>query len=167
LYSRSEFAQIQAVIIVAMRFRDYDFEPVCDIAPVRGSDGALAQHMPQNRYINARNLPLNKYGAGPFCRFKIPGRFQVCGVYALTAAAELLYIGECANLSKRFNMGYGNISPKNCFKGGQETNCRLNNLLYASILGGAQVSLWFFQSADYKSVEAELRLALKPPWNRI
>jgi len=66
---------------------EYDFEHVCDIAPVCGSDGVLRQFMPQNRYRNLRSLPLNKYGAGPFCKFKIPGRFSVCGVYALTAGS--------------------------------------------------------------------------------
>ena len=145
---------------------NYDFEHICEIVPARGSDGTLTQFMPQSRYRNGRNLPLNKFGAGPFCRFKIPGRFQLCGVYALSADAELRYIGECANLSKRFNMGYGSISPKNCFKGGQETNCRLNNLVCGAILAGAQISLWFFQTANYKSVEMALISALKPPWNR-
>jgi hypothetical protein len=61
---------------------------------------------------------------------------------------------KCANLSARFNAGYGNISPKNCFKGGQETNCRLNNLLHAALLGGQRISLWFFQTVEYKSIEA-------------
>lgn len=150
-----------------MRLLDYDFEYVCDIEPVRGKDGSLAQFMPQDRYRNARNLALNKYGSGPFCKFKIPSRFQTCGVYVLSACHELRYVGECANLSKRFNMGYGIISPKNCFKGGQETNCRLNNLLCAASIAGTRISLWFFQTPDYKSVEMAMRLALRPVWNRI
>jgi len=150
-----------------MRFGAYEFCHVCDIEPVRGADGALSQFMPQSRYRNTCNLPLNKYGAGPFCKFAIPDRFHICGVYVLTLNHELRYVGECANLSKRFNMGYGNISPKNCFKGGQETNCRLNSLLYGAALAGQRVSLWFFPTAEYKSVETALRLALSPPWNRI
>ena len=91
----------------------------------------------------------------------------ICIQHAFRIRTELRYIGECANLSKRFNMGYGNISPKNCFKGGQETNCRLNNLLYTAALAGGCISLWFLQTANYKSVEAQLRRALNPPWNRI
>jgi len=148
-----------------VKLGEHDFEHVCDIAPVCGSDGVLTQFMPQNRYRNACDVPLNKYGAGPFCKFKIPGRFSRCGVYAMIADSELRYIGECANLSKRFNMGYGNISPKNCFKGGQETNCRINNLVYVTILGGERLSLWFFRTAEYKFVEIALREALKPLWN--
>ena len=150
-----------------MKLADYDFEHVCDIEPTRSPDGTVTQFMPQGRYHNARNLPLNTYAAGPFCKFTISGRFHVSGVYVLTVDTELRYIGECADLSKRFNMGYGNISPKNCFKGGQETNCRLNNLLYTAALVGARISLWFLKTAHYKSVEAQLRRTLNPPWNQI
>jgi hypothetical protein len=150
-----------------MKLGNYEFEHVCDIEPVRETDGTLRQHMPQGRYKNARNLPLNRYGSGPFCKFGIPNRFQVSGVYVLTVDEELRYVGECANLSARFNAGYGNISPKNCFKGGQETNCRLNNLLYAAFLAGQRITLWFFGTADYKSVEAAMRRTLNPTWNRV
>ena len=150
-----------------MNFGDYEFEYVCDIAPLRETDGSMRQHMPQERYKNARNLPLNRYGAGPFCKFTIPRRFKVNGVYVLTVDGALMYVGECANFSARFNAGYGNISPKNCFKGGQETNCRLNNLLYMALLADRRISLWFFQTADYKSVEVAMRRNLNPPWNRV
>jgi hypothetical protein len=150
-----------------MKLGDYEFEYVCDIEPERETDGALRKHMPQDRYQNARNLPLNRYGAGPFCKFRIPNRFRVRGVYVLTVDGAPQYVGECANLSARFNAGYGNISPKNCFKGGQETNCRLNNLLYAGLLAGQRISLWFFRTNDYKSVEAAMRRTLNPTWNRV
>ena len=123
--------------------------------------------MPQGRYENARNLPLNRYGAGLHCKFKIATRIRASGVYVLTVDGEVGYVGECANLSARFNAGYGNISPKNCFKGGQETNCRLNNLVYTAAKAGGRISLWFFPTADYKSVEALLRTILNPAWNRV
>lgn len=85
----------------------------------------------------------------------------------LTVDGVPQYVGECANLSARFNAGYGNISPKNCFKGGQETNCRLNNLLYSAFVASLRISLWFFQTTDYKSVELALRGTLRLTWNRI
>jgi hypothetical protein len=47
-----------------------------------------------------------------------------------------------AVLSARFNAGYGNISPKNCFKGGQETNCRVNNLVHSAALAGERISTY-------------------------
>ena len=150
-----------------MRIADREFEHICDIEPARGTDGSVLQFMPQDRYNNARNIPLNKYGTGPFCKFKIPNRFQASGVYVLTINDEVRYVGECANLSARFNTGYGNISPKNCFKGGQETNCRLNNLVCRTAEVGGHISLWFFRTADYKSLEAGLRFTLNPAWNRV
>lgn len=85
--------------------------------------------MPQSRYNNGKNLPVNRYGQGPFCKFRIPNGQHYSGVYAVMVGRQVKYIGECENLSSRFNMGYGNISPRNCFRGGQETNCRLNNLI--------------------------------------
>jgi hypothetical protein len=52
-------------------------------------------------------------------------------------------------------------------KVGQETNCRLNSLVYAAAVAGERISLWFFQTADYKALERALRLALRPAWNRV
>jgi hypothetical protein len=150
-----------------MQVGGYDFQHVGDIEPIAAADGSVRQFMPQGRYKNARMLPLNKYGAGPFCKFTISNRFRTSGVYFLMIADEIRYVGECANLSARFNAGYGNISPKNCFKGGQETNCRLNNLVFLAAAAEERISLWFFPTADYKSMEAVLRSTLKLAWNRI
>jgi hypothetical protein len=63
-------------------------------------------------------------------------------------------------------MGYGNISPRNCFKGGQETNCRINNLIYETAKEGVSISLWFLNTQDHKSVEGELLMDKGPDWNR-
>lgn len=151
-----------------MRIKGYHFEHVCDIEPTRDTGGSVQRFMPQVRYKNAQSLPLHRHGAGPFCKFKIPTRFQSSGVYVLTIDDKVRYVGECANLSARFNAGYGNISPRNAFKGGQETNCRLNKLVYATARAGEIISLWFFRTADHKSVEAALLSTLNPgpDWNR-
>ena len=143
------------------------FEFVDDIEPVRDADGSVREFMPQSQYKNTRNLPLNKYGAGPFCKFKITNRLPVSGVYVLSINGTICYVGECAKLSARFNAGYGNISPKNCFRGGQETNCRLNNLVYLAAVAGERVSLWFFKTDDYKATEAAMRSTMKLIWNRV
>ncbi|HEY2034350.1 MAG TPA: GIY-YIG nuclease family protein [Rhizomicrobium sp.] len=145
----------------------HTFEFICDIEPLRDPHGAIQQFMPQSRYAKASAVPINRYGAGPFCKFKIPRSHRVPGVYALTIADALRYIGECADFSARFNNGYGNISPKNCYKGGQETNCRLNNLVYMAAASGEAIRLWFLPTDDYKAVEARLRDVLKPIWNRV
>ena len=150
-----------------MKLGDYEFERICDIEPQREANGSVRQFMPQSRYRNARNLPLNKYGVGPFCKFNIPTGLRFSGVYVLAIDDEMRYVGECFDFSARFNAGYGNISPKNCFKGGQETNCRVNNLVCAAAMAGERISLWFFRTADHKEMEAALRSALKLAWNRI
>jgi hypothetical protein len=145
----------------------HEFVYLCEIEPSRDAKSVVLCVMPQAKYRNLRALPLNKYGSGPFCKFVISRQHRICGVYALISSGNVLYIGECADLSSRFNAGYGNISPKNCFKGGQETNCRLNSLIYGFALAGRQISLWFFQTSERKSVERTLRQRLSPDWNRI
>ena len=142
------------------------FKYVTNLTPERQPDGAVKALMPQSRYKNTRCLPLNKYGAGPFCKFAIPNEYQTSGVYLFVAGSEVRYVGECMNLSNRFNAGYGNISPRNCFKGGQETNCRLNNLVYRAASEDETLSLFFHGTTDYKAIEARLRDKLRPPWNR-
>ena len=66
--------------------------------------------------------------------------------------------------------GYGTISPRNCFKGGQETNCRINNLILLTSKSGIELALWFYEIEGGKqervAVERELVQALKPTWNR-
>ena len=144
----------------------YRFDFICSIDPQRNPEGGIVEHFPQDRYENAQNLPLNRYGEGPFCKFSIPPSLAQAGVYVLTAEGEPRYVGECQNLSRRFNMGYGNISPRNCYTGGQETNCRLNNLILESLRVGEMIDLWFHPTDDYKRVEQAL-LASRPfPWNR-
>jgi hypothetical protein len=151
----------------SMNIGGHAFQFICDIEPLRATDGVIQQFMPQHRYAKASAVPMNRYGAGPFCKFKIPSGYRTSGVYALTVADTVRYIGECADFSSRFNNGYGNISPKNCYKGGQETNCRLNNLVYVAVVSGELISLWFFATPDYKAVEAHLRATLRPTWNRV
>jgi len=89
-----------------MKINGYEFEHICDIKPARSTDESFRDFMPQDRYQNSKNLPLNKYGAGPFCKFKIPSRFRIAGVYVVTIDDEVRYVGECKNLSARFNAGY-------------------------------------------------------------
>jgi hypothetical protein len=150
-----------------MRILSYEFEWAGNVEPLRDPAGAIVEFAPQALYNNVRNLPLNRYGAGPFCRFKIPKRLQGCGVYIMVAGNDIRYVGECADFVARFNAGYGNISPKNCYRGGQETNCRLNNLIYLATVAGEQISLWFLQTERYKLIEQELRRHCSAPWNRV
>lgn len=144
----------------------HKLEYVCDITPAQNTDGTITEFMPQDRYENVNAIPLNNYGVGPYCKFKIPNNRNYSGVYAILVDGGIRYIGECQSLSSRYNMGYGNISPRNCFVGGQETNCRINNLIFNVAKNGAIVSLWFLQTDDYKEIEQELRRTQMPKWNR-
>jgi hypothetical protein len=72
-----------------MRINGYEFEHVCAIEPTRDTGGSVRLFMPQARYQNARSLPLNEYGLDPFCKFKIPTRFRLSGVYVLTIDDEV------------------------------------------------------------------------------
>jgi hypothetical protein len=85
----------------------------------------------------------------------------------LVIEGRVRYIGECENLSERFNMGYGNISPRNCFTGGQETNCRINSLVLRSLSEGLKTTLWFHETSDYKRIESDLRAQGGLGWNLV
>ena len=144
----------------------YRFVEISAVKPQTGSDGAPIQCMPQNRYSKAGGVPLNRHGAGPFCRLKLRGLPSTSGVYALTANEELKYIGIAQNLSERWGpQGYGIISPRNCYVGGQSTNCKINNRILISSLEGAQLYLWFCESSAPKPIEAQLIGVLSPAWN--
>ncbi|AYM12293.1 GIY-YIG nuclease family protein [Agrobacterium tumefaciens] len=150
-----------------MDFGGYPFKHVCDITPVMGGDGFVQALMPQGRCAKRDLYPLNKYGTGPFCKFRIPATYPYPGVYLLTVGDEIQYIGETTHLSRRYNMGYGTISPRNCYKGGQETNVRMNNLIYQAALSGEIVSLWFYRTEDFKTIELGLRRQHRSSWNRV
>jgi hypothetical protein len=149
-----------------MEIGPYTFAHICKIDPVRNDDGTVRQYMPQGKFNNLKGLPLSEYGHGPFCKFRVPNTFRTSGVYALQIAGAVNYIGECQNLAARYNAGYGNISPRNCFKGGQDTNCRLNNLICLAAIDGSAIDLWFHPTPNHKTAELDLLAIQKWAWNR-
>jgi hypothetical protein len=66
----------------------------------------------------------------------------------------------------RYNNGYGRISPRNCFQGGQSANCRVNNLILDAAKNGHRIELWFTKSSDRKTLEERLIARIRPHWNR-
>ena len=113
----------------------YEFQFVQTLIP-ECEQGVPRVYYPHRDYINRRGLPLLPRGGGPFCRFSIQAP-QAPGVYLWVAEGQLLYIGETVNLRQRFNTGYGAISPRNCYTGGQSTNCKMNEEVdYEGILWG-------------------------------
>lgn len=149
----------------SMLIENLTFAFVTKISLFLNADGIVEKYMPQERYKKRNLNPLHRYGNGPFCRFKIPNNIQESGVYAITQNGCIAYIGRCENLSSRFNIGYGQISPRNCFSGGQQTNCRINNKILKEISEGRTLKLFFYATPEYKCVEASLIGTLNPIWN--
>jgi hypothetical protein len=152
-------------------FSDWEFDLIGPVELDRDPSSALLELMPQARYREAASSKLHRYGAGPFCRFRIARGRRHAGLYVLTLNDEPVYAGECANLDMRWGPnGYGGISPRNCYHGGQQTNCRINALILASAKQGGILRLWFAAlDADTDSrrdAETKLIQALTPVWNR-
>lgn len=83
------------------------------------------------KYHNIRNRKLLAFGTKLFCKFRIDKAFsKKKGIYCFAINNKIVYIGRCIdNFGKRINAGYGNISPRNCYEGGQSTNCRINSYI--------------------------------------
>lgn len=143
------------------------FEFVCHIEPFRDSSGRIVTYAPQKRYDNRRGLPLHRYGHGYFCRLNLPIFDTRAGIYAIKVDGQITYVGECRNLTERFGpRGYGLISPRNCFQGGQITNCRVNKEILEASEAGSDVELWFKRSDQRRRLEKQLIHQLHPSWNR-
>lgn len=98
------------------------------------------------------------------CRFTIPWIPRE-GVYLIRVNGSVKYVGECANLGHRFNTGYGNISPRNCYVGGQPMNCRINHHIYEAAKDNSEIKLHFHETNGSFEVERQLIEKLKPEWN--
>ncbi len=131
-----------------------------------GSDGKPIEYMPQNRYPKAKTANLNRHGAGPFCRMKLTSLPKVSGVYLVTINNSVTYIGKAVNLAERWGpQNYATISPRNCFKGGQSTNCKINHRILLAKSEGTLVDLWFLETGEPDEIETQLIDELRPRWN--
>ena len=149
-----------------LNLEGYSFRFVDFIKPDRDQEGRLVELMPQARYKNRRGVALHQYGAGPFCRFRVLATSREGGVYAITSSDELMYVGRGSNLSERFgSRGYGSIQPRNCFQGGQSTNCKVNSLILQHSRRGRDLQLWFHSTGVPAPLESELIRRFRPPWN--
>lgn len=146
---------------------NYEFVPIQELEPKKNLLGKIKTYNPKDNYSKKDTTPLNKYGKGPFCKFSIDSNlfWGVSGVYALFDDQELLYIGLTQNFAQRFNQGYGIIAPKNCYIGGQSTNCKINAMVLRKYLDGGHIYLYFHGTSDYKRVEAELITEFSPMYN--
>ncbi|MBO4698497.1 hypothetical protein J5690_02670 [bacterium] len=152
------------------------FEFLDDIRPKRDQNGII-EYAPKDEYYNNRkDCPLNKHGRGPFCTFSIANAPAESGVYLwiiqdpvepITENNEnIIYIGETENFKKRFGgSNYGTISLRNCYKGGQSTNCKMNHRVWCESKKGNTISIYFYATPNHKAVEKILLSKIDTPYN--
>ena len=147
-------------------FAESTFERVGAIQPEYDGRRVLIEERPES----PRNLPLHKYGEGPFCRFRIAqdNRWRRSGVYVLACGDTVRYVGECMSLAMIWS-SVGHITPSAVgYKGGQQTHCRINALILNEAKEEAEVTLWFHaveDDMDRRARKAQLIAALGPSWN--
>jgi hypothetical protein len=113
---------------------------------------------------------LNEYGDNEFCDFLIEKTIltQAKGVYCFMLDKKIKYFGRSHDpFERRLNQGYGHISPKNCYRDGQSTNCHLNSLIAKNYSDS-----WFYvfpldTDLVIDRLERLLISSYKPEWNRL
>ena len=148
------------------QFAGHTFKRVGQIQPERDHSGKPVEYTPEA----IPNDLLNRYGLGPFCRFSVAQQqnWQIGGVSIVTCNESVRSVGETVNLS-RYWFSRGRIAPAAARKGGQQSNCRINNLILGEAKRGADIVLWFHcvqHDAERKELKARLIAALSPPWDR-
>ena len=129
--------------------------------------GEFLLKLKNNRNKNYLSF-LNNYGDKVYSHFGISENevFNKKGIYTYYLNDKIKYIGITKdNYQKRINNGYGNISPKNCFKDGQTTNCHLNWLISSSF-NNIKFYVKIMDNVDQiMSIEKKLIQKYDPPWN--
>ena len=140
---------------------------ITSIEPESNPNGTPVEFTPHQRYARADSKHLHAYGQGPFCRFKLTGLPAEPGIYALTVDDEVVYVGKArVSMAERWGARqYGNISPANCYIGGQSTNCKINSQILLAKKEGMRVELWFHRLQNPDELEKELIGKIEPRWN--
>ena len=147
-----------------MKIGKYEFNYIETLELLNNKEGKL-YYKPQSRYKKAKESSLHEFGNGEFCKFKLNNAKNISGVYAWIINDEVIYIGEAVNFKKRFNMCYGIISPRNCFVGGQKTNCKMNKVVLDTYKNGQNIDIYFYETKDYKAIEKELLKSITTLYN--
>lgn len=150
---------------------NYTFRSMGHIMPQMRDDGSVFIDRPQKRYSNPKNLGYNRYcnEETEFTTFKIEGLPSSKGVYIwlIEGEEDLSYIGECVDFRKRFSpTGYGRISPRNCFIGGQSTNCKMNQEVLKKWKEGKVFHLYILETEKHKEIEEVLIRECHPILNK-
>lgn len=131
------------------------------------SIGDFLHHLKENNDQYYRKF-LNPYGDEKYCKFKIIDEtvLNQKGLYSYVLQGGVMYIGRCRDsFYSRINIGYGYISPKNCYVDGQATNCHINSKINSA---GEGIELWIASlENEIEIIECERILIKKyqPKWN--
>ena len=137
-----------------------------EVAPRADATGTVVDEHPAQRYDNVDGLRLNRHGAGPFTSLAPPPLPTTAGGYVLTCDDEPVYTGIADDLRRRWgSSGYAKIQPRNCFVGGQSTNCKVNAAILREWRAGRRFLLWVREGLDGHAEERVLISALRPRWN--
>ncbi|OKY79116.1 MAG: hypothetical protein BTN85_1622 [Candidatus Methanohalarchaeum thermophilum] len=149
-----------------MRLDGIEFNFVCEIEPVRDGDGSIRYFMPQKRYSEANSASVHQFGWGPFCKFEISTDYGGSeGVFALKVDEKIKFIEETCDLDKKFNRGYGEITPENCFKDDKEDNCRINHNIFEEKRMNRSICLYFKETSNREKLKNQLIQKIEPEWN--
>ena len=111
---------------------------------------------------------LNPYGDETYCKFRFKDTpwLNRKGLYCYVVKSSITYVGQSKDtFGKRINHGYGNISPKNCYLDGQETNCHLNSSIASHRY---DLELYLCELNDPVAInimEKKMIQEYQPPWN--
>jgi len=140
-------------------------ELIWTIDPDHNSRGGITVFNPWERFPNKNGLMLHEWGEGPFCRFRIPGRFRDrAGVYILVAGGKLVFAGWTQNLVQRINQNYGTISPRKCYEGSEPENCLVNHRILEISQKKQKVMIYLIQDANPELAD-QIISYLSPAWN--
>jgi hypothetical protein len=146
-----------------------EFVHASSIEAARDERGRVLLDQPHVRFANSRSLPLLADGRGPFARLKLSRLPQTPGVYAvIQGGADIMYIGRArTTFADRWGSnGYGAIRPRNCFRGGQSTNCHVNRLIADALVADRALDLLIHPTQNSVMIEHHLIRHVSPPWNR-
>ena len=150
-----------AADLIGRGFRRFD-----RIEPDARPDGRPLEFMPRKRYKNDKAKLLNPNGRGPFCRFPAPELPTAPGVYAVVVDRRIVaYVGMAKNDLRQRWQGYARIQPANCFRGGQSTNCKINNAILLATRKNRTIDLWIRETDEPQRLESTLIREFDPPWN--
>lgn len=149
-------------ITVKFNNEEYHFDYIQDLVPKCNDKNLNIYDHKNSKYKDNKK---NKYGDRDYCLFQIEYPEKTSGVYLWVVDNEIIYIGETDDLFKRFNSGYGKITPYNCKVNGQTTNCKMNGVVLDLLRSNKIVHLYFLPTRNYKEIELKLLANISTKYN--